>query len=241
MNEIMKNPITMIFGVVLILAGIFFWGNDIKQKPMDYLLVDTSPSLPEDRFTAIKDNIDKIIEKYGQDRELTIIGLSDDASGQSKKVVITVNPTANTGAAQKKAIDTAKQTWQKKRTQFFQVQSKSSSPIYETLEDIVLDTLYDQQESRIFIISDMVQISKKIDLTSGKPTNGVFASMFSKLPQGRDRIFLMNLPYDFVQNNDSTSTQRNRACETFIKELGANKPLTICGSWREFNEHITED
>lgn len=110
-----------IISIFLVIAS-YYWvvGGDDKRvvKPMDYLLIDTSPSLPPNRFVAIKENIDDIIEQLPKDRNITIYGLSDN--GIQNKVLIEVNPTANTGAAKIVAIAAAKQTWNDAAAQFFQ-------------------------------------------------------------------------------------------------------------------------
>ena len=226
---------------VLTLAVLFYWvlnGDDKRAvKPMDYLLIDTSPSLPTNRFDAINENIDDIIDHLREDRNLTIYGLSDN--GIQNKVLIEVNPQANTGAAKNVAIAAAKQTWKDAEAQFFQNKPKSS-PIYETLEDITLETHYDKDDSRIFIISDLIQISPKLSLINPTQPNQVFGSMFKRLPEKENQIFLMRQPYDFIQNSDSTPGQRSQAYEYFLIQLTKNRSIRDCNTWKEFKKFIEE-
>lgn len=225
---------------------IFFTCNAINENapkpPMDYLLVDVSPSLPDERFTAIKNNIGHIVEKFSAERSLTIMGLQDGPNGNSNKIKIQLKPMADTNAARAEARRIATQNWSTKKDQLFNSKPKTS-PIYETLEDILLDTDFDEQKSRIFIISDMIQISPNLNLLYPQNNNNDFSSLFSKLPKGQRRIFLVYFPYDFVQNTDSTQAQREAAIRTFLDKLSAQKsgPLFRCNSWLEFAKYITED
>ena len=237
-NVFLGFKVSSIISILLVIVS-FYWvlsGDDKRAvKPMDYLLIDTSPSLPPNRFDAIKENIDDIIDHLREDRNLTIYGLSDN--GIQNKVLIEVNPTANTGAAKIVAIAAAKQTWNDAAAKFFQKKPKSS-PIYETLEDITLDTNYDKAESRIFIISDMIQISQQLSLTNQTQPKQVFASMFERLPEGENQIFLMRQPYDFIQNSDSTPDQRRQAYQYFLKQLTQKRSIKDCNTWKEFRKSI---
>ena len=239
-NVFLGFKVGSIISILLVIIS-FYWvlsGDDKRAvKPMDYLLIDTSPSLPPNRFDAIKENIDDIIDHLREDRNLTIYGLSDN--GIQNKVLIEVNPTANTGAAKKVAIAAAKQTWNNVSTQFFQNKPKSS-PIYETLEDITLETHYDKDDSRIFIISDLIQISPKLSLINPTQPNQVFESMFKRLPEKEYQIFVMRQPYDFIQNNDSTPDQRSQAYDYFKKQLTKNRSIEDCNTWKEFKKFIEE-
>ena len=191
-----------------ILAGVFWWFSNKAQGvnahnlcPLDgakgqyAILIDRTEAFKEAQKISLKNAVNELVKKLPEGHLLSVYILGDDFKKETQALFSLCNP----GDGKGKSIwienpqllaqayhDKFYTPLQNLLSQQLNFESAKESPILEMLQLVNLNSLHDPNvkgEQKLYVISDLMQNSKSLDLYKNKPDFLSFESsyLFKKL------------------------------------------------------------